>query len=236
MAKAKKVVLFIVEGFTDKTALGAILTNLLENESVRFAITEGDITTRADVSESNVVSCLNGFIKRELERNAFRYSDLKEIVHLIDTDGAFIPDSAVRENREAKHVEYSEKEVLAPNRDRLIQRNRRKLRLVRLLRGKREIRKKPYRMFYFSRNLEHALHNEIRTLTSAEKMRLAESLEASFIDSPSDFIGFMHSKEFLAPGDYGKSWEFIEEGSRSLERWSNFGIYFDAEPTMDTDS
>ena len=143
MAKTKKVVLFIVEGFTDKTALGAILTNLLENESVRFAITEGDITTRADVRDPNVISCLNGFIKRELERNAFRYSDLKEIVHLIDTDGAFVPDSAVMENREAKRVEYSEKEVFAPDRDRLLQRNKRKLRLVRLLRGKREIRKKP---------------------------------------------------------------------------------------------
>ena len=182
MAKTKKVVLFIVEGFTDKTALGAILTNLLENESVRFAITEGDITTRA----------------------------------------------AVMENREAKRVEYSEKEVFAPDRDRLLQRNKRKLRLVRLLRGKREIRKKPYRMFYFSRNLEHALHGEIRTLTSAEKTRLAERLEASFIDRPSDFIGFMHSKEFLAPGDYENSWKFIEESTRSLERWSNFGIYFDA--------
>lgn len=46
MAKTKKVILFIVEGITDKTALGNVLTNLIEtdNETVRFAMTDGDIT------------------------------------------------------------------------------------------------------------------------------------------------------------------------------------------------
>ncbi len=42
MGKTKKVILFIVEGITDKTALGSVLDAILSNEKIHFAITEGD--------------------------------------------------------------------------------------------------------------------------------------------------------------------------------------------------
>lgn len=44
MTPKKKVVLFIVEGFNDQTALATSLEKLLANEIVRIEAIEGDIT------------------------------------------------------------------------------------------------------------------------------------------------------------------------------------------------
>jgi hypothetical protein len=47
MAKSKfptkKVILFLVEGITDKTSLGLILSKIITTESIHFDITDGDI-------------------------------------------------------------------------------------------------------------------------------------------------------------------------------------------------
>lgn len=227
MAKTKKVILFIVEGITDQTALGNVLTSLLNSETVRFAMTDGDITTNNSVNSGNVVSRVNAIIKAALQRYAFKPSDLDCIVHLIDTDGAFIPDIAVVEKNEASHIEYTESSILTANVESITKRNAQKKNLVSVLRGKREIASKPYKMFYFSRNMEHALHNESRELTSDEKMALAEQFDDFYADRPKDFVEYLRSGGFAAPGNYEDSWKFINEGIHSLERWSNFHVFFD---------
>lgn len=227
MAKTKKVILFIVEGITDQTALGNVLTSLLNSDTVRFAMTDGDITTNKDVNPGNVVNRVNAIVKNALQKYAFKPSDLSSIVHLIDTDGAFIPDAAVVENPDAPRIEYTEDTIQAPYLDSILKRNAQKKGLVGILRGKSEISKKPYRMFYFSRNMEHALHDESRELTSDEKMALAEQFDDSYADRPQDFVEYLRSGGFAAPGDYDGSWKFINEGTHSLERWSNFHVFFE---------
>lgn len=227
MAKTKKVILFIVEGITDQTALGNVLTSLLNSDTVRFAMTDGDITTNKDVNPGNVVNRVNAIVKNALQKYAFKPSDLSSIVHLIDTDGAFIPDAAVVENPDAPRIEYTEDAIQTPHLDSILKRNAQKKGLVGILRGKSEISKKPYRMFYFSRNMEHALHDESRELTSDEKMALAEQFDDSYADRPQDFVEYLRSGGFAAPGDYDCSWKFINEGTHSLERWSNFHVFFE---------
>ena len=106
MGKTKKVILFIVEGITDKTALGSVLDAILSNEKIHFAITEGDITTKDDVNASNVIRRSNEIVNFTQERYHFKAFDLLEIVHLIDTDGAFIPDTAVIDNPNVEHIQY----------------------------------------------------------------------------------------------------------------------------------
>lgn len=227
MPKTKKVILFIVEGITDQTALGNVLTSLLNSETVRFAMTDGDITTNKDVNQGNVVTRVNAIVKGALQTNAFKLSDLYSIVHLIDTDGAFIPSSAILEKVGAEHIEYTETTINTAHVDSIIKRNSKKQVLVSLLRSKSEIAKKPYKMFYFSRNMEHALHNEIGELTSAEKMRLAEWFDDTYADRPQNFVEYLRSSDFAAPGNYEESWKFINDGIHSLERWSNFHVFFD---------
>lgn len=149
MAKTKKVILFIVEGITDQTALGGVLTNLLNTEIVRFSMIGGDITTNNDVNLSNVLNRVNAIVKMALQKYAFKPSDLQSIVHLIDTDGAFIPSTAISKSTIANKIEYTENTINTPNVDSIIARNSKKKALVTMLRGKSEIAKKPYKMFFF---------------------------------------------------------------------------------------
>ena len=227
MGKTKKVILFIVEGITDKTALGSVLDAILSNEKIHFAITEGDITTKDDVNASNVIRRINEIVKFTQERYHFKASDLLEIVHLIDTDGAFIPDTAVINNAEATHIQYTLQNIQTDDIEKIVERNQKKLGLVKLLRSKTEINKKPYKMFYFSRNQEHVLHNEARELTTSEKNALADQFDDLYGDAPEAFLEFIKSKDFSVPGDYAETWNFIESGLHSLERWSNFHLYFE---------
>ena len=226
MGKTKKVILFIVEGITDKTALGSVLDAILSNEKIHFAITEGDITTKDDVNASNVIRRINEIVKFTQERYHFKASDLLEIVHLIDTDGAFIPDTAVINNAEAMHIQYTLQNIQTDDIEKIVERNQKKLGLVKLLRSKTEINKKPYKMFYFSRNQEHVLHNEARELTTSEKNTLADQFDDLYGDAPEAFLEFIKSKDFAVSGDYAETWKFIEDGIHSLERWSNFHLYF----------
>lgn len=227
MGKTKKVVLFIVEGITDKAALGSVLDAILSSEKIHFAITEGDITTKDDVDASNVIRRINEIIKWTQDRYHFRASDLLEVVHLIDTDGAFIPKSAIVNNPAAMHIQYTLKDIHTSDMQKIAERNHKKLELVNILKGRGEINKKPYKMFYFSRNQEHVLHNEARDLTSSQKNALADQFDERYGDAPEAFLEFIKSKNFAVPGDYAATWNFIESGLHSLERWSNFHLYFE---------
>ena len=227
MGKTKKVILFIVEGITDKTALGSVLDAILSNEKIHFAITEGDITTKDDVDASNVIRRINEIIRATQERYHFCASDLLEIVHLIDTDGAFIPETAIVNTPAATHIQYSQQDIQTSDVQKIAERNRKKLGLVNILKGKSEINKKPYKMFYFSRNQEHVLHNDARELTTSQKNALADQFDEQYGDAPEAFLEYIKSKDFAVPGDYVATWNFIESGLHSLERWSNFHLYFE---------
>ena len=149
-----------------------------------------------------------------------------EIVHLIDTDGAFIPEGAIVDNPAAKHIQYSLQDIQTSDVQKIADRNCKKLALVNLLKARGEINKKPYKMFYFSRNQEHVLHNNARDLTTSQKNALADQFDERYGDAPEAFLEYIKSKEFAVPGNYAETWNFIEDGVHSLERWSNFHLYF----------
>ena len=98
MAK-RKIVFVIVEGPSDDEALGVLLSKIYDKDSVYVHIMHGDITTQAD---------------------------FKEIIHIVDMDGAYAPDSAVIEEAEAVKPVYSVTEIRTANPDGIISRNVRK--------------------------------------------------------------------------------------------------------------
>lgn len=112
----KKVVLFLVEGITDKIALGLILSRLVENEQVHFELTDGDLTGQDDVTASNIKTKVWQHVKNFLEKKRYRKQDLQQVIHLIDTDGAFVPDTAVVSTTDSEEkTHYSQKNIFAKN-------------------------------------------------------------------------------------------------------------------------
>ncbi len=88
--KTRKIILFIVEGISDKTSLGGIIDKIIKSEDIKFHITDGDITSDKYTTSVNAVKKVNEHIKGFLNNNGFERSDLLKVIHLIDTDGAYV--------------------------------------------------------------------------------------------------------------------------------------------------
>ena len=92
----KKVILFIVEGTSEELALGTLIESYYQdNHRVIMKVVRGDITTRDFVQHNNIVAKVGELVKEEIARSRIKKTDIVKVVHLIDTDGAFIKDDRI---------------------------------------------------------------------------------------------------------------------------------------------
>jgi hypothetical protein len=224
-AKTKKVILFIVEGPTDENALSPILKRIFQNEEVRFHVVHGDFTSDWLVNSTNAINTVNDHIKAEMDRYGFRRTDIINVIHLIDTDGAFIPSGCVVAG-DIERLCYEENQIVARNPLLTIERNSKKAQVLSRLYPIDTIGKTPYSVYYFSRNIEHVLHNISEDLTDDEKIDYADRFVAAYHDNPIDFIHFLTNSDFTVRHNYLESWEFIFERINSLHRHCNLHLLF----------
>ena len=111
MKKTKnKIVLFIVEGITDQISLENIVDTLVDEynssstytDNVIFEISEGDITSNYSSRPNNIKSKITKIIKAKGKRK-YAPTDYKEVIHIIDTDGAYIDDNRIFQD-ESKEI------------------------------------------------------------------------------------------------------------------------------------
>ncbi len=114
------------------------------------------------------------------------------------------------------------------NRDRLIRRNISKRQIVYQLSHMNRLPDSyPYEIYYFSRNLEHVLHNISEDLSDEEKEDLAYETAIRYRKNPDSFLSFLRESDFFVPGDYTQTWKFIMEDGNSLRRHCNLSVFFD---------
>ncbi len=224
----KKVVFVIVEGPTDDEALGVMLEKIFDRFQVHVEIMHCDITTENGVDENRVANRIRKIIRGYVQRNHFTLKDLDRVVHIIDTDGSFVPDSCIEEEPGLKKVRYSDTKIYAKSREAIIVRNARKSANVKVLSSLDTILGNvPYSMFYMSSNLDHVLYNR-QNSTNDEKGKNAYRFAQKYRNSISDFLNFMTLSDFSVMMPYSESWDYIYEGTNSLGRHSNLGICFSA--------
>lgn len=223
MAK-KKIMLFIVEGPTDETSLSTVLSRIFSSDTVKFQVVHGDVLTRDFVAPDRIIAAVNEQIKLFCG-NIYKPSDFCKVVHLADTDGAFIPeDAVVAEAVEGRQYPfYTDTQILTPEPANIIDRNARKGRNIAKLASTGRVGGIPYSFYYFSCNLDHVLHGR-NNLSEAEKIACSRDFDLQYADDPNAFIRFMRDESFAVQGTYQETWAFIKQGTRSLERHSNFRI------------
>ena len=109
-ANTKKIVLFLVEGSTDSTSLGLVMSRLLTSDDVRFYVLGGDMCYRYHITDENAARSVMRFVSGFLQRYRLKKSDILKIVHIIDTDGAFIPPERVIYGGK-EHARYKETSI-----------------------------------------------------------------------------------------------------------------------------
>lgn len=85
----------------------------------------------------------------------------------------------------------------------------------------------PYEIYYFSRNIEHVLHNITDDLTDEEKEDLAFKIADYYNKCPMDFLKLLYEADFHVSGTYEDTWKFIMENGNSLERYCNMSVFFE---------
>ena len=210
MAK-KKIMLFIVEGPTDETSLSTVLSRIFSSDTVRFQVVHGDVLTRDFVAPDKIVAAVYEQVKL-FRGSVYKPGDFCKIVHLADTDGAFIPESAVvKEALEGKQYPfYTDTQILAPEPENILDRNVRKSRNIARLSSIGKIGGIPYSFYYFSCNLDHVLHGR-NNLSEAEKIMCSRAFDLRYADAPDAFIRFMKDESFAVRGTYQETWAFIKQ-------------------------
>lgn len=228
----KKVVLFIVEGASDKQALSSILTKLYrDNHHIKFAITNGDVTSDPQNTATQVENVVAGIVKTYITENKLKKSDLFQVVQIFDMDGAYIPDEAIIRGSFGKFY-YSPTNISCLTPGDAISRNERKRSLMDALLLLPSIYGLPYEKYFMSCNLDHVLYDE-QNLEADEKLDRADEFRQAFQDREHIFPVFLKqcAGEDL-PQDLEDSWTYIRSGLHSLERHTNLHLYFSLHPIL----
>lgn len=242
----RKVILFLVEGKSDREALRLAIPELYDEidedfevffPTIREADEEigGDVTSKIGVYPRNIEDKIyNLFLKDFFDEEKIFPKDITEIVQIVDTDGAYIPDECVMvgENPDGSDKPYySDTGIICTNPTRIVKRNECKRENLDYLSSleKIKVRQKsvPYRIYFFSCNLDHYLHHSAN-LDYRMKRTLAATFSKSYI---SDVRGFVKeiSDDPGATSDmsYEESWRYIKEGMNSISRHTNLNLLFD---------
>ena len=226
MARLKKIVLFIVEGITDEMSLSLILSKLIDDSSVQFHVINQDITADFNSNSQNIIRKIDGEVKKFLaQNNGLKKTDIKEIIHLVDTDGVFIKEDFVLEDLQKLKTFYTPTSIVTNKRDLIIERNERKSAILNKLYQTSHIGRIGYKVYFFSCNLEHVLHNNQNTKCEDKSLYSYQFVDR-YVGNEKRFVDFLNKKEFATPGDYRESWQFIKEDCNSLNRFCNFHLYF----------
>ncbi len=226
VTKAKKIILFIVEGITDEMSLSLILSKLVQDSKVQFHVINQDITADFNSNCQNIIRKIDGQVKKFLsQNNGLKKTDIKEIIHLVDTDGAFIKEDLIVEDLDQEKTFYTNNSIVTNKRDLIVERNERKAGILNKLYQTSHIGKIGYKVYFFSCNLEHVLH-DCPNVTYEKKSAYSYEFVDKYVGEEKQFVDFLCNNDFTTPGDYKETWQFIKEDCNSLNRYCNFHLYF----------
>lgn len=222
----KRVVFVIVEGPTDRDALEILFDRIFDRQEVIVHVQHGDITSDTTTNASNVIARVTQTVKNYAKNNYLKRTDFAEVIHITDTDGAFIPPDAVIADNTVTRPTYSPTEIRTKNKSSIEDRNRRKSENINRLISQSSIWTDiPYRLFYMSCNLDHVLHNKLNS-SDDEKQNDAHKFAAMYRENIPDFMRFITESDFTVCGNYRETWDFIAQDLHSLERHTNLGLCF----------
>ncbi len=227
MARRKAIVV-VVEGRSDEEALAYFFESYFDSTKVFVKVMGGDITSDYKVPQSQLVRTLENKIRQKLAVYNVKPADLVQVIHLVDMDGAYIPDSCIQEKDGVSKTFYTLTTIETDKKEKIEKRNAWKRASVNLLSSKDTIfRSVPYHVYYMSCNLDHVLHDN-PNLTPAGKMQKAVefAMRHEGSDGTARFIEFISTSSFAVSLPYRESWEMIQQGCRSLERHTNLGLCF----------
>ncbi len=227
----EKAVVFIVEGATDKKALENIFKKIYQHKEIHFEFTCGDLSSDENINTGNIESEIYKLVDAYRKDKKLKISDIWQIIHIFDMDGAYIDDTHIVHGDSPNFV-YSTNNISCKNIEKIKKRNIHKCSLMDYLLKCQSIKNISYKCYYLSSNLDHALYNKLN-LTEDEKTEYANVFYEFFMGKEQLFIKFLEMEVVNGvPDSFPKSWKYIKEDLHSLERHTNLNLYFKDNPVL----
>ena len=270
--QAPNIVVFLVEGESDKIALEYSLSELIYEKypeyHVRFLLQQklvdksgdevddneadseesdyedeafdeieykpgGDITTSSFVTPDNIVRKIDHrFINPATKAEGLYPKRIAKIIHIVDTDGAFIPKENVisfaseRASLEKPYYDGDRGVIEAQDIDAIIGRNERKQKnldfLLSLTEQGIKIGSKtiPYEIYFFSSNLDHFI-NHNSNLGSGKRHYAQRFYREYGLDIDLFCHFFCDDPAAIGHLGYYESWDEIRKDTNSVKRFTN---------------
>ena len=249
----RKVVLFLVEGKSDREALQLAIPELYDKIDdtleVFFPIIRdedsaergGDITSSSYIDQKGIRKWIHpnniedaiymSFLADFFDDKKILPKDVSEIIQIVDTDGAYIDDEDISEDASLPKEEsplYTDNGIVCVNKERIIHRNKQKRDNLDYLSSCSSIKVRqktvPYSVYYFSCNLDHFLHNSAN-LDYRMKRQLADIFARNYIDNAEGFVNQISSDHGAVKSmSYEESWNYIKADNHSLHRHTNINL------------
>ena len=227
----RKVVLLIVEGSCEEVLLNNRLRGLFEQHNIRFHIQHGDILYDLSKPDEPIKSVIGNAVKEFMIKSKFRSEDVFCVLHIIDMDGCFIPNEAIVIDEAQKELTiYHEDKITVPHdkqKQQIATRNAERSNNINTMKGLDTILSGEinYRMYYFSRNLEHVLFNEANPEKGAKYPEVEQFIEGLKIPIET----YLQQSMPLITGEdpYVESWALMSKQTASLEAYSNVPLLFE---------
>ena len=202
-------------------------------EKYEFAIIpqNKDITADKHYSEKNIQKHLNDVVL-DFRRNGANYGyynnirvdDIQEVIHIVDLDGTFIPNSHIVRGGTSDFY-YEATQITTLNVDGAIGRNRKKASIIRKLLSVEKVSNISFSIYYVSRDMDHVLFNKPNA-SREEKKNDETKFKIQCDESPEILNLSLFAKGIMAEGTYEDSWAYVEQNCNSLSRHSNINLYF----------
>ncbi len=228
VSNKKRVIIFIVEGPSDESAIGGIVAEYFAEYHVVFQVIHGDITTKDGVNSNSIIKRVHAYVEEIMRKYRYKEEDLGSIIHVADMDGAYIPPDKVLE-KENGATKYDKDCIRTMHVNAVIRRNKLKSELLDKLAKTGKVGGVPYQIYYMSCNLEQVLYGELRTFTDDEKWEKSDSFAQEYEGHVKEFIQFISDTSIAVGGSYQETWAFIEKETNSLKRYTNFYQIFKKE-------
>lgn len=226
---ANKVIIFLLEGATDKGCFKAIVDKfdkLKNNYHCEYECTK-DLTSNFKIKESGIKKKINDIINGILKRNGYRWSDIERIVQVFDLDGTYIPNDRIVKDVSKEKFFYTEDCIKNQNINEVFKRNGHKKKILETLINTKQINGYRYDVYFMSCNLEHVLwgSDHLNSTPSQKK-----DLSLDFVikcSTNSDILNETIYSADVKSTDYILSWDEIKIGCNSLKRKTNINLFFE---------
>ena len=216
--------LFIVEGQSEMNALYPIMKNRFRPDQVLFHIYKGDLTVK-NYGQGTPVKEVEKILNEEMHKYGLTRTDIREVIELTDTDGIFLPDEAIMFSEEASHIQYTDDGVFTAYPDSILERNSKRRKNLEVLITTHELKRGiPFRVYYLSRNIEHALYGIDRGVSDNRKTDLAYEFSDRFGFNYRGLLRYLTEEQVTLGRNYTDSWDEIKRGLESVRRHTNLQL------------